>query len=126
MAHLWLYIQQGDLALLVDLLDGLDFGPEHVPLEAAVLQQLVPGDGLGHGFGGDEIVLLSVVLVLTLGPGGVCGERVKDFSQRTNGTNATLKGKAERRLTRCRIGEFIRVFGQECTFDMSPSYTGRT
>lgn len=73
LAHLWLYIQQGDFALLVDLLDGLDFGTEHVALEAAVLQQLVPGDGLGHGFVGDEIVLLSVVLILALGSGGVCG-----------------------------------------------------
>lgn len=37
-ANLWFYIQQSDFALLVDLLDGLDFGAEHVSLEAAVFQ----------------------------------------------------------------------------------------
>lgn len=37
-ANLWFYIQQSDFALLVDLLDGLDFGAEHVSLEAAVFK----------------------------------------------------------------------------------------
>lgn len=37
-ANLWLHVQHGDFALLVDLLDGLNFGTEHISLEAAVLQ----------------------------------------------------------------------------------------
>ena len=74
--NLWFYIQHSDFALIVDLLDGLDFGTEHVSLEAAVLQELVSGDALGHGFIGDEIIFLSVLLVLTLGSGGVCVKEI--------------------------------------------------
>lgn len=61
----------------MDLLDGLNFGAKHISLETAVLQQLISRDALGHGFIGDEIVLLSVGLVLTLGSGGVCVEGAK-------------------------------------------------
>lgn len=68
---LWFYIQNGNFALIVDLLDGLKLGTKHVSLEAAVLQQLVFRDGLGHVFVCDEIILLSVLLVLPLGSGCV-------------------------------------------------------
>lgn len=37
-ADLWFYIQHSDFALLMDLLDGLNFGTKHISLEAAVLQ----------------------------------------------------------------------------------------
>lgn len=57
----------------MDLVDGFDFGAKHVSLKAAVLQQLIGRDALGHIFVGDEVVLLSVGLVLSLGSGGVCG-----------------------------------------------------
>lgn len=73
-ANLWFYIQQSDFALVVDLLDGLNFGTEHIPLEAAVLQQLIPRDELGHGLIGDKEIFLSILLLLTLGSGGVCVE----------------------------------------------------
>lgn len=56
----------------MDLLDSLHFGTKHEPLEAAILQQLIPSDALGHGVIGDEVVLLPVLLVLTWGSGGVC------------------------------------------------------
>lgn len=56
----------------MDLLNCLNFGTEHIPLEAAILQQLICGDALGHVFVRDEIVLLAVGLILTLGSGGVC------------------------------------------------------
>lgn len=72
--NLWFYIQQSDFALLVDLLDGLDFGTEHISLEAAVLQELISRDALGHGFIGDKIIFLPILLILTFGSGGVCGE----------------------------------------------------
>lgn len=58
----------------MDLLDGLNFGAEHISLEAAVLQQLISRDAPGHGFVGDEIVFLPIRLILTLGSGGVCVE----------------------------------------------------
>ena len=73
-ADLWFYIQQSDFALLVDLLDSLNFGTEHESLEAAVLQQIIPRDALGHVFIGDEVVLLSVGLILARGSGGICAE----------------------------------------------------
>lgn len=76
-ANLRFHIQNSDFALLMDLLDGLNFGAKHISLETAVLQQLISRDALGHGFIGDEIVLLSVGLVLTLGSGGVCVEGAK-------------------------------------------------
>lgn len=81
-ANLRFHIQQSDFALLVDLLNRLNFGTEHISLEAAILQQLVSRDALGHGFIGDEKVLLSVGLVLTLGSGGVCAEGDKDLAKR--------------------------------------------
>ncbi len=71
-ANLRFYVQHSDFALLMDLLDGLNFGAEHVSLEAAVLQELISRDALGHFFIGDKIILLSVQLILTLGSGGVC------------------------------------------------------
>lgn len=80
-SNLWFHIQQGDFSLLVDLLNGLNFGAKHVPLEAAVLQQLISRDGLGHVFVGDEIVLLAVGLVLTLGSGGVYVQREQRFGK---------------------------------------------
>lgn len=58
----------------MDLVDGFDFGAKHVSLKTAILQELVPRDALGHGVVGDEVVLFSVGLVLSLGSGGVCGE----------------------------------------------------
>ena len=70
--NLGLYVQQGDAALLVDLLDGLDLSAEHEALEAAVLQELIGGDALGHDLVGDEVVLLPARLILTRGSGGVC------------------------------------------------------
>lgn len=73
-ANLWFHIHQSDSPLLVDLLDGLDFGAKHISLKASVLQQLIPRDGLGHGFVGDEVIFLSILLILTLGSGGVCVE----------------------------------------------------
>lgn len=73
-ANLWFNIQQSDFALLMDLLDGLNFGTKHISLEAAILQEFIPRDALGHGFVGDEIILLSILLILTLGSGGVCVE----------------------------------------------------
>lgn len=76
-ADLWLDIQHSDFALLVDLLDGLNFGTEHISLEAAVLQQLVSGDAFGHGVVGDEVIFLPVLLILALRPGGVCAEDLK-------------------------------------------------
>lgn len=76
-ANLWFHIQNSDFALLMNLLDGLNFGAKHISLETAILQQLISRDALGHDFIGDEIVLLSVGLVLTLGSGGVCVEGAK-------------------------------------------------
>ena len=43
-SHLWLHIKQSYLVLLVNLVDGIDFGAKHEALEASILQQLVPGD----------------------------------------------------------------------------------
>lgn len=37
-AYLWFYIQQSDFALLMDLLDGLNFGTKHISLEATILK----------------------------------------------------------------------------------------
>lgn len=70
-SNLWFHVQQGDFSLLVDLLNCLNFGTKHIPLEAAVLQQLISRDALGHVFVWDEIVVLAIGLILTLGSGGV-------------------------------------------------------
>lgn len=72
--NLWLYIQHRNLALLMDLLNGLNFGTKHTSLETAILQEFIPRDALGHGFIGDEIVLLSIFLVLAFGSCCVCTE----------------------------------------------------
>lgn len=71
-ANLWFNIQQSNFFLLVDVVDGLSFGAEHISLEAAILQQLISRDALGHGFVGDEIIFLSILLLLPLGSAGVC------------------------------------------------------
>lgn len=71
-AYLWLYVQHSNFALIVDLVDCLELGPEHKSLEAAVLQQLVFRDAFGHVLVGHEVILQPVFLVLPLGSGGVC------------------------------------------------------
>lgn len=78
--NLWLNIQYSDFSLIMDLLDGFKFGTEHKSLETAVLQELIPRDALSHGFIGDEIIFLSILLLLTLGSGGVCVEATFKFS----------------------------------------------
>lgn len=69
--YLRLYIQQCDLILLVNLLDGFDLGAEHAALKASVLQELVPHNALGHLVIGDEIIFLSVFFILPLRSGCV-------------------------------------------------------
>lgn len=71
-ANLGFYIQNSNFALIVDLLDCLKSGAKHVSLEAAILQQLISRDAFGHCFIGDEEILLSILLILSLGSGGVC------------------------------------------------------
>lgn len=78
--NLRFHVQQRDFSLLVDFLNCLYFGAKHVPLEAAVLQQLISRDALGHVFIGDEIVLLAIGLILTLGSSGVCVQRRADLA----------------------------------------------
>lgn len=70
-SNLWLHIQNGNFPLLVDLLDSFNFGAKHVSLKAAILQQFILRDAFSHGFVGDEIIFLSVLLILTWGSGGV-------------------------------------------------------
>lgn len=77
--------------MLVDLLDRLNFGAKHVPLEAAVLQQLVSRDALGHVFVGDEVVLLAVGLILALGSGGVYVQMEHRLSKNGSRRNAALE-----------------------------------
>lgn len=61
--YLRLYIQQCDLALVMNLLDGFDLGAKHAALKTTVLQELVPHDAFGHLFVGDEIIFLSVLFI---------------------------------------------------------------
>lgn len=90
-SNLWFHIQQRDFSLLVDLLNCLNFGTEHIPLEAAVLQQLVCGDALGHVFVRDEIVLFAVGLILTLGSGGVCVQAEQRLSKNDSWRSLALE-----------------------------------
>lgn len=86
-SNLRFHIQQRDFSLLVDFLNCLNFGAKHIPLEAAVLQQLISRDALGHVFVGDEIVLLTISLILTLGSGGIYVQRGADLAKmRAGGT----------------------------------------
>lgn len=112
--NLWLYIQQSNFSLIVDLLDGFKFGTKHKSLETAVLQELIPRDALGHGFIRDEIIFLSILLILTLGSGGVCVEAIVKFSPRTFLQLALLKEKVKCVviLTWCRVGKCLWVLGQ--------------
>lgn len=56
-------VQQCNLVLLMDLLNGLDLGAEHAALKTSVLQELVPHDASGHLVVGDEIIFLPVFFV---------------------------------------------------------------
>lgn len=96
LTDLGLHVQHSDFVLLVDLVDGFDFGAKHVSLKAAVLQQLIPGDALGHGFVGDKEVLLPVDLVLSLGPGGVCREARRGLSKERPDRTSAIPLKAKR------------------------------
>lgn len=96
--YLWFYVQHSDFALLMDLMDGLNLGAEHISLEAAILQQLISRNTLGHGFIGDEIVFLPIGLILTLGSGGVCMEVAKNSQKDKLGYSAIRLKWKERRL----------------------------
>lgn len=107
------HIQQSDFVLLVDLVDGLGFGAEHVSLETAILQQLIRRDALGHGFIGDEEVLLSIGIVLSLGSGGVCEEAGETKERPDENTAIVLKAAGVGGLlTWYGVGKLLRVFGQ--------------
>lgn len=88
--------------MLVDLLNCLNFGTKHVPLEAAVLQQLISRDGLGHVFVGDEIVLLAIGLVLTLGSGGVYVQMEHRLSKKDSWRNVALEMRGSSYVVRGR------------------------
>ena len=76
-AYLWLYIQQGDFALLMNFLDCLNLCSKHESLVASVFQQLICRDALGHNFIRDKIVILPTFFICTFGSGGVCVETEK-------------------------------------------------
>lgn len=69
--YLRLYIQQCNLALVMNLLDSFNLGAKHAALKTSVFQKLVSHDAFGHLVIGDEIILLSVFFVFPLRSGCV-------------------------------------------------------
>ena len=73
--HLRLDVQDGNLALLVNLVHSLELGAKHVALVAAKLQELIGRDAPRHLLRGDEVIFLAIFFTLPGWPCRICTPR---------------------------------------------------